>query len=164
MAQGDKEKVFFKICNAVLKLEVSKGHLGWKISDVSKEADVTRSLVYYYLGKEKEIILKEAWSHMLDLIFSLSQENPLGIRERMKELKNQINSMPYLFVLFFLEKNADSEIGELIRVGEKKLLERLYRMYSEVPKEEVFRFYLLELGALAYRNLTDEQADYYFPK
>lgn len=54
--QNSKEEVYFKICNAVLKLEVVKGNLAQKISDISKESGVTRSLIYYYFGKEKEVI------------------------------------------------------------------------------------------------------------
>lgn len=161
---NSKEEVYFKICNAVLKLEVTKGSKAWKISDIAREADVTRSLIYYYFGKEKETILKEAWGHMLSTIFNLSGEAPLGVRERMKVVVSQIKSMPYLFVLFFLEKNKDTEIGELIRSGEAKLLLKLKSIYESVSEEDIFKTYLLELGSVAYGNMTNEQIDKIFPE
>ena len=161
---NSKEEVYFKICNAVLKLEVTKGSLGWKISDISKEADVTRSLIYYYFGKEKEIILKEAWGYMLEAIFCLQTENPLGVRERMKIVLSQINKMPYLFILFALEKNRDNEIGDLIRRGEKALLLKLESMYPTYSKDEVLKIYLLELGAVAHGNLDEERITKFFPE
>ena len=134
MDANSKEEVYFKICNAVLKLEVTKGNLGWKISDVSKEARVTRSLVYYYFGKEKDTIFKEAWGYMLESIFHLQGEDSVGVKERMKIVISQIKKMPYLIVLFVLEKNRESEIGELIRAGEEALLVKLSKIYPELSE------------------------------
>ena len=45
----DKEKVYFAVCSAILKLEIEKGHLKWSITDISKVSEITRSLIYYYL-------------------------------------------------------------------------------------------------------------------
>ncbi|TNF29269.1 MAG: TetR family transcriptional regulator, partial [Deltaproteobacteria bacterium] len=46
---------------------MAKGHLEWRLSDIAKDADVTRSLIYYYFGKEKDLILEEAFRYMIDL-------------------------------------------------------------------------------------------------
>ncbi len=164
MTENSKEEVYFKICNAVLKLEVVKGTLGWKISDISKEADVTRSLIYYYFGKEKETILKEAWGYMLESIFNLRSATPVGVRERMKIVVSQIKKMPYLFIIFVLEKNSATEIGELIREGEKALLKKLGGLYPEMSKEEVLTIYLLELGVVACGNIESDVVDAIFPE
>src|ERR1700745_3649674 len=44
----NKDKHYWNILDAVFRLEVTKGHLRWKISDVSRLAGVQRTLVYYY--------------------------------------------------------------------------------------------------------------------
>ncbi len=55
-----KEKNFWDILDAAVTLDVQKGHLKWSITDVAKNSGHSRTLVYYYFGKSKENILKEA--------------------------------------------------------------------------------------------------------
>ncbi len=161
---NSKDEVYFRICNAVLKLEVIKGNLKWKISDVAREADVTRSLIYYYFGKEREVILRESWGYMLSTIFNLSGAEPLGVRRRMELVCSQIREMPYLFVLFFLEKHQDSEIGELIRKGEQALLTKIAQIYPDLSSQEILKIYLLELGVVAHGALNKDQFSELFPE
>lgn len=154
MSENEKPKkddVFYKICHTVLKLEVGKGNLKWTVSDISKESGVTRSLIYYYFGKEKEVILEEAYRYMIDTMFNLKREDSLGIRERMKLTLERMENMPYLFILYYLKKKSDSEIGELIRKAEAALLHNFRNDYPEKSEEEILKIFLLELGCIAFR-------------
>jgi AcrR family transcriptional regulator len=152
---GDqKDDVFFKICNSVLKLESLKGHLNWRISDVAKDSDITRSLIYYYFGKKKDVLLEESYRYMLDLIFDLPQKKTGSAQERLEEVLGQVKKMPYLFVLFFLQKDQDTELGELIRSAEAKLLQRLKAEYPQKTDEEILKTYIFELGVVSYKNLS----------
>ena len=145
-----KELVFFKICDSVLYHEVTKGHLKWSLSDVSKEANVTRSLIYYYLGKEKEVILHEAILFMLDLFFNTSGENKLGIRERMKNVLIQMREMPHLFMYYISERTKDTEYGNLIRETEQKLIIYLQKELN-LREIDVMRLLMLNLGAVSFQ-------------
>ena len=81
-----KDENYLKILDAVVRLEVVKGHLRWKMSDLSRMSGVQRTLVYYYFGKSKEVILKEALKTIGDEFFGLSAERLTMWREgRMKE-------------------------------------------------------------------------------
>lgn len=82
MASKTKEEVYFLVCNAILKLEVSKGHLKWTISEVSRISKITRSLIYYYFGKEKKVIFTESFRHILNLFFSIDVHRQLGIEKK----------------------------------------------------------------------------------
>lgn len=165
MANSSKsEEVHFRILNAVTKLEVAKGHLNWKIAEVAKEADVTRSLIYYYLGKEKDVILKEAVKFMISRIFNLSQQNSVGIRERIKIVRDQIIQMPYLLALYMINKGADNDISAIICEAESELFELLKQKYPAVDPREHLRIYLMELGVCLYRDIDDETLDYLFVK
>lgn len=153
-----KEEVFFKICNSVLKKEIEKGHLKWTISDVARDADVTRSLVYYYFGKEKEKVFNEAWKYMVSMFFQFSPEGKsIPINERMKNILTSMKRMPYLFILFFLEKSRGSEIAKEIEKAEEHLMGVFQQEYPSYSKTQILRLYLLELGAIAY-NLDPEEA------
>jgi AcrR family transcriptional regulator len=104
-----------------MKLEVSKGHLLWRLSDIAKDADVTRSLIYYYFGKEKEVILQEAFRFMIDLFFNLDRKDSMGIVERLKYIIYRMKSMPWFFILFYMQKGQDTDIGVLLKKAEDKL-------------------------------------------
>ncbi len=158
------EEVHFRILNAVTKLEVAKGHLNWKIAEVAKEADVTRSLIYYYLGKEKDVILKEAVKFMIARVFNLSQERSVGIRERIKIVRNQIIQMPYLLALYMINKGAGNEISDIIVEAEQELFTLLAKKYPTLDPREHLRIYLMQLGVCLYRDIDDESLDYLFTK
>lgn len=153
-----KEEVFFRICNSVLKKEVEKGHLQWTISDVARDAEVTRSLVYYYFGKEKEKVFTEAWKYMISLFFQFSDVGKsTPINERMYGILQSMRRMPYLFILFFLQKSRDTEIAKEISKAEEQLLDIFQQEYPSYSRTQILRLYLMELGAIAY-NLKPEDA------
>ncbi len=148
--QQEKEEVHFKICNSVLKLEVNKGHLKWTISEISKDSGVTRSLIYYYFGKEKQVLLDEALRYMIQVFFNLDDDRSLGLPVRMNKVLSKLKDMPYAFILFFLERRRDSDIAHVIRQAEERLMGRLKNEFPDMSEDELLRIYLLELGSVAY--------------
>ena len=158
------QEVHFKILNAVTKLEVSKGHLQWKIADVAREADVTRSLIYYYLGKDKEVILHEAVKFMLETIFNLFGDEPLRVKYRMKVALDQLNQMPYLVMIYYLNRTKDNEIGKIIREGEQDLFKLLKSIYPQMSDKDVHKLFLLELGVVLFQDVPEEIMDELFPE
>ncbi len=156
-----KEDSYFKICNSVLKYEVAKGHLKWTISDISRDSGVARSLVYYYFGKKKDAILNEAYKYIIEILYSLRRDEHKGLKQRMKETLDRVNSMPYVFILVYLEKNKDSEIGELIRNAEKSVIENLKHSHPNLDHNAIMRLFLTQLGCVAFQ-LPPEQVDAIF--
>lgn len=148
--KNEKEEVHYKICNSVLKLEVNKGHLKWTISDISKDSGVTRSLIYYYFGKEKLTLLDEAYRYMIEIFFNTNDDRTLGLTVRMQGVLSKIKDMPYAFILFFLERKSDSEMGKLMRKAEVRLFLRLKVEFPNFSEDEILRVYLLELGSIAF--------------
>ncbi len=160
----DKEKVYFAVCSAILKLEIEKGHLKWSITDISKVSEITRSLIYYYFGKEKDVILKEAYHFIFEVFFTPPMNTRTGsVTTRMKKTLIDLGYMPYLFVLYYLQKNTDSEVGQMLRKAETQLLAYLENLLPHLSKTQVLELYLKELGAIAY-HLSPEQVDDIFGK
>lgn len=150
MELSKKEQVYFKICDSVLFYELIKGHLKWSISDISKHSGVTRSLIYYYMGKEKEQVLQEAVRFMLELFFNTNQEKSLGIAERMIMVLTQIRQMPHIFLYYSSERIKDSEYGLIIRNAEEGLFTYMEKELH-VSRETVLKLFLMELGACAFQ-------------
>lgn len=144
-----KEKVYFQICDSVLYMETVKPHLKWSLSDVSKHSGVTRSLIYYYLGKEKDQILREAVLFMLELFFNISGERKLGIQDRMTMILETTKEMPHIFLFYVSERIKDTEYGQTIREAESKLISYLEEQL-QLSNEEALKLFMLEIGACAF--------------
>lgn len=156
-----KEEVYFAVCNSILKFEVSKGHMKWTLSDISRDSKITRSLIYYYFGKDKKSILEESYKFISSIFFSVDADKTVGVKARIKQVLQDLQSMPYLFVLYYLQKNKKTEFGTLIRESEKTFLKSFKRDYPKLSDQEIQKVYLLELGAIAFQ-LPVDQADEVF--
>lgn len=161
MATKSKEEVYFAVCNAILKMEVAKGHLCWTLSDVSRESGVTRSLIYYYFGKEKNVVLAEAYKFVISHIFNMERTKTVGIRDRLKAILRDVSNMPFLFVLYYLEKNAGTEFGKMINEAEALLLKAMKIEFPDLSDTQILEIYLKELGAIAFQ-LPPENVDFLF--
>lgn len=157
-----KEQVYFKICDSVLFYELFKGHLNWSLSDISKHSGVTRSLIYYYMGKEKEQILQEAVRFMLELFFNTNQEKSLGVEERMVMVLTQTRQMPHIFLYYSSERIKDSQYGKIIRDAEEGLFAYMEKELH-VDRKTVLKLFLMELGACAFQlDPTEARAFFKF--
>src|SRR4051812_25454632 len=58
--QTKKDDAYWKILNAAIALDFRKGHQKWTLSELSRTTGITRSLIYYYFGKDRGSILNEA--------------------------------------------------------------------------------------------------------
>lgn len=154
----------YKILNSVTKLEISKGHLLWKISDVANDSGISRTLIYYYYGKDKEQLLNEAMKFMTETVFNLSQVEPVNVRERIKIVMQQLKQMPYLLILFYLNRRKENEMGEIIRSSEAKLFELFKGLYPKLTEQDFLVMYLLELGCVLHGDVPDAAIDQIFSK
>nr|BFD59613.1 hypothetical protein CKG001_17200 [Bdellovibrio sp. CKG001]BFD62992.1 hypothetical protein BdHM001_16730 [Bdellovibrio sp. HM001] len=161
MATQSKEEIYFAVCNAILKMEVAKGHLAWTLSDISRESNVTRSLIYYYFGKEKEVVLEEAYKFVISHVFNIERTKSVGIRDRLRAILRDVKNMPYLFVLYYLEKNAGTRFGKMIHEAEALLLKAMKNEFPDLQERQLLEVYLKELGAVAFQ-LPPEQVDNLF--
>lgn len=160
MELSKKEQVYFKICDSVLLHELIKGHLKWSLSDISKHSGITRSLIYYYMGKEKEQILQEAIRFMLELFFNTNIDKRLGVEGRMELVLTQIRQMPHIFLYYVSERIKNSDYGMMIREREEALFSYMEKEL-QVSREKVLKLFLMELGACAFQ-MEPEQAKVFF--
>lgn len=151
MATQSKEDIYFAVCNAILKMEVAKGHLKWTLTEISRESGITRSLIYYYFGKEKKSALEEAYKFVISNFFNIERAKTMGIRERLKQVLQDVKKMPYLFVLYYLERNSGGEIGQMIKNAEGLMLKALKQEFPKLNDNQILEIYLKELGAITFQ-------------
>lgn len=155
--EDSKNEIYFSICNSVLKLEFLKGHLNWKLTDVARDSNVTRSLIYYYFGKERETLLREAVRFMLSFIYTeefMESEDPF---QRFMDNREKVKKMPYLLIHFFMQKHLDTELGREIKKAEREHFERQLVKYPNNNIDDIYRVYATQLGVLYYQDFSDEE-------
>jgi AcrR family transcriptional regulator len=157
----NKEEIYFAVCNAILKMEFTKGHLKWTVSDIARESKITRSLIYYYFGKEKKAVLEVAYQFIISHFYNIDRAKKVTVRERLRDLLEDIKNMPYMVNLFYMAKIGDSEFGRMIRDKEKALLKAMEKEFPHLSEIQILEVYLLELGALIY-HLPPEKTDSLF--
>lgn len=156
-----KEEIYFSVCNSILKMEAQKGHFNWTLSDISRESKVTRSLIYYYFGKEKEIILIEAYKFIISIFFGDSPPDAIPMNQRLKKVLTDLQNMPYLFMHYYMQKNADSEFGRMIKTAETLMIKNMKLKFPDMNEVQVLDLYLKQLGAIAFQ-LSGDQVDLFF--
>jgi hypothetical protein len=159
----NKDDIYFRVCSSILKAEVEKGTLKWSLSQISRDSKVTRSLIYYYFGKNKETILKEAYRFIVESLLTLSPEKIQDHRKvssptKLKEFIKKTNHMKYLLVLYYLRRSEDNEIGKLLRNAEESTIKSIQLTYPNFSKHKCHMLFLAEIGAV-FCQLKNSQID-----
>jgi AcrR family transcriptional regulator len=158
-----KDENYFNILNAVLRLEVVKGHLRWKIADVSRLSGVQRTLIYYYFGKSKEAILENAMKSIGDEFFGFTPERLQlwkegRVKEAVMRTREMLAKAPHLVEFFFHWRHQKGEIASMLKSLERKYPKKLREVFphlSEVDAEAAFTIFW---GMVLMPDLDEEVA------
>lgn len=161
MKKESKEEIYKAVLNAAVELEIQLGHLKWTYSLLARRSKISRSLIYYYFGKSKINILKEA-----TLLFG--QELSGVVDDRMKfwaegkiengllKTRELFKVYPYLVPFYFLYRSKDNEIGELIRKYENEGHKKRKKFFPNHSDSELKALYAFHLGLATFPGLKPE--------
>src|SRR5690348_13711332 len=112
--------IFWKILNTAIELDFKKGHMRWSMSELSRESGITRSLIYYYFGKDKLQILLEAVKALSTHVLGLdprrmAQWKEGRLREAVLEGYQGVQLSPMLPIFYMLHRSKEGQIGEAFR-------------------------------------------------
>jgi AcrR family transcriptional regulator len=148
-----KDKLYWAVLNSAVSLDVRNGHLKWKVSDLARLSGVSRTLIYYYFGKSKEGILREA-VHLFGDLFSVQSPEKVELWKRgdLKEANRQsreiLTKIPAIVPFYFLNRTAKSEIGATIREREKVFFKIIDAYFPKLSQQEKKGLYVLFFGLL----------------
>ncbi len=150
-----KEQIYFIILNTALKLDSDKGHLRWTLTELARISCISRSLIYYYFGSSKILILTTAIEMISDDVIGLSRnkfKNELGFS--VLKVKELFTDNPHLIYFYMKWKNTSSELGQLIRRQEFKFKEKIKNSFPHLDERKQELIYLLVIGALFSNELN----------
>ena len=159
--QNRKDEVFWKILNAAIELDFKRGHLRWSISDLSRSADVTRSLIYYYFGKSKNDILVAAVQVIGDFLFGLSGSK-LELWRRgetymaVSESRRTVQEHPALAGFYLAHRFQNSEISSALQELEEKYLAKLKAFYPTAGEQAIISLFAVFFGLVFTPGVTEE--------
>ncbi len=149
-----KDQTYWVLLDAAIELDIKKGHLKWTLSDLSRKSDITRSLIYYYFGKDKQDILKEAIKLIGEELIGLNEKRMElwkkgQFAESMKEARQFYENAPYLPLFIMENRNKQNEIGEALRSIELGFVNKLKAFFTNCDETQITSIFAIYWG-LAY--------------
>lgn len=148
-----KDEAFWKILSAAVELDHKKGHLKWTMTELSRRSGVTRSLIYYYFGRQKLSILKEGVKLLGEEFVGLNERRMQMWKEgrffeSLKESHDIYAQAPYLCAFYLTYRVMQNEIGESLRQLEGEFLKRIKQFLPSLTTAQVKAIFSVYFGAV----------------
>jgi AcrR family transcriptional regulator len=136
-----KDKIYWAVLSSAIELDFKKGHLKWTLSEVSRKAKVTRSLIYYYFGRSKIGILEEACRVIGDELIGLTPQIQMWqdgkFIDSLKLARSPYPKAPFLSSFIQSHIRKDNATGENLRHLEKQFLKRIEGFFPQLSEDQV---------------------------
>ena len=146
-----KDETFWKVLSSALELEFRKGHLKWTMTELSRKSGITRSLIYYYFGREKMDIMKAAVNIVGEEFVGLTDERMAlwqegKFQESLLRAREFYNKAPYLCAFAMSYRSKPNELGEALVQIEKAFIEKIKKFAPKASQVQLNTLYSLYFG------------------
>ena len=161
MSKDQKDIQYWAVLDAVIRLEVSRGHLKWKLTEVARLSGVGRPLIYYYFGKSKPEIVHAALKIIGDEFFGLSAERMRlwetgQVAESIFKTRELMLRAPHIAQFYFHWRHQKSEVGQYFRSLEKRYLNKLAKLNPNLSNTEIEGLFAVFFGLILLPDLKAE--------
>lgn len=155
-----KEEVYQAVLNSAIELEIQLGHQKWTYTLLSKKSAISRTLIYYYFGKEKINILQEACRLFGEVLAGSTEERMQAweddkIEIGLNKTRDLFAKYPYLVPFYFLNRSKENQVGELIRKYEKDGHTKRKKFFPNLSESELRVLYSFHLGLVSFPHLIE---------
>jgi hypothetical protein len=154
-----KDEKYWAVLNAAVSLDIRFGHQKWAMTQLSRQSKVSRTLIYYYFGKSKLGILREA-VNLFGAEFAGETPERLAmwkegrIAESILKSRALLGLIPPLIPFYLLNRELDNELGDAIRLKEKFFKTKLLSFFPHLTADQVNGFFAGFWGAVFAPGLT----------
>ena len=157
-----KEDYIENIMEAVIELEMTKGHLKWRMSDLSRLSGVTRSLLYYYFGKNKKNIFKESVNFYIGKFLDFRVDRAEKIRkgeivELISLARTRLRKNPYFLQFYAKHRLEETEVSALFQKAENQYFENLRETLPARWRSLARILWALVFGLAVQPSLSEEE-------
>lgn len=137
-----KKNYEINIVNTVFRFEVAKGHLKWKMTEISRYSGVNRALIYYYFGKTKKDIFNHCFEVVMSEFYGLNPEREqLVLSGQLMECSRQSFKMfhenPEFMAFYFHWRFKKSPIQTRLIELEQAYENRLKRLFPHLQDTQI---------------------------
>jgi AcrR family transcriptional regulator len=128
-----KAEKMFHISACILVLDIRKGHLSWKVTELVKKSGISRALIYRYFGSNKEKMLKIALKLFVEHFYGF-EEKTLSFSEVVGNARRYIINYPDAALFYQKVRMGNSELSRYFQEVEirfRKKLAKEFPMFSE---------------------------------
>lgn len=138
----DSENIRLHISTNVISMEIDVGHLKWKVADLSRACNVGRTLIYYYLGKDKTTILRNAVQIVCEDFYALTGKRKNFIKEgklfeSIMMARSTIRGCPQIAMFYQKWRFDKTEISNQLEILEKKYREKLTHCFPHLSQTQI---------------------------
>lgn len=152
---NESRHIRLDVLNLVLTYEVTKGHLKWKVSDVARRLNLSRSLIYYHFGKSKEEILESCYQLLAEEFYGLNLDlRPLrnldsrGLESALLRTQSIYLKNPAIVIFYHRWRNEASESKARIVQIEKQFQGRLRAVFPELSELDILALHTIMHGVV----------------
>lgn len=155
-------EIQLQILNKVFELEIEKGHLQWRISDLARAAKVSRPLVYYHFGHTKTKILEAAVNIVGEDYCALSGPRQHYVFEgklldSLLQTRRTLEKTPALVVLYQKTSFSTSELKHLFALIDRRYQEKLIRAFPHLSLEQIRSLHAILHGLITAPFMSDAE-------
>lgn len=156
----ENDKIF-TLVNTILAFENQKGHLKWKVTEIARASKVSKSLVYYYLGSTKEVILDNCIRIGAEEFYGLSPERSAMIQSQgiiaSIMFTREIFIKNYAFTTIYLRwRKTPTRIGEKLREYDERYQQKLKGLFPHLSDTERIALQAVFQGLVIAPNLDED--------
>lgn len=154
-----KEVDFDKILSAIIDLEIKKGSLRWSVSDVARRSGVTRTLIYYYFGKDKKHMLVQSVDYYVTLFFGFRLERAEKIKkgefaDLIWTARKRLAEKPTFLQFYTKHRTEKTELSALFDRAESDYLKNLEESLPKKKKHWARLIWALVFGLALQPKVT----------
>ena len=152
------------VCAHVVRQDALKGHLRWKVTDLSRAAGVSRSRIYELLGRNKKEILINALRLLIDDLYGRTPERQelhksIGRFAGVMRSRKIVLEFPELVTFSYLNRARRDEIGMMLRKAEEDYMELLSNQTGVSDQRKLLFMRTMIHGISQAPFLTDAQVE-----
>lgn len=152
---NESRRVRIDVLNLVLTYEVTIGHLKWKVSDVARRLNLSRSLIYYHFGKSKKEILESCYQVVAEEFYGMNLDlSPLrnldgrGLESALIRTQSIYLKNPAIVIFYHRWRNGASGSKARIVQIEKQFQGRLRTVFPELSELDILALHTIIHGVV----------------
>lgn len=130
------------VLTTVIDLEISKGHLKWKVTDLARYSGVGRELIYYHFGRTKKAILEKSFELIAEEFYGLTEDRIKLVQSG--DLASSLRQTHKMFLenpslgLFYMKWRTTPSPFQINCINlEKRYQKKLQNLFPHLTKDQV---------------------------